>query len=422
MNKKEILKISIIILVTIIAGIIISVILFKPKNNIIESKTEEKQQGIKANINYYIDNNKVENMPNNGYKYVSSNCNNNASITFDENKWIYDISNVTIENTECHIYFENIIITKTLTFDYNGGTGTSLSKQVQVGFSYGTLPTPTYENHYFKGWYTAKTGGELVSSWTIMQNSDVTIYAQYEEYKSLIDILKKDTINNDNVEIKENIIRYNGSNPNNYVYVPGFGNCRIIGIFNNDIKVISEYAQTQERQWNSNDDKNDPDSNKWKLSDLYNYLNNEFYNGLNSQFKKTIKKHNWNIGKVSYEDNANSAYEKEQEEQLETYIGLMSASDYAYAGTEKCWNNKLSDYDDCRTKNWLYRKVEEWTLTAFNDSYKYALYVNKSGNIQDETVKTKLSYRIAFYLNDDLKIKNASTADGTSSNPYEIVY
>lgn len=420
MNKKEIIKISIIVLLTIIVGIIISVILYKPKNNTNEIKEEETKKEIQANINYYIDKNKVENMPNNGYKYVSSNCDKNANITFDEDKWIYNITNVTQENTECHIYFENNIVKKTLTFDYNGGTGTTTSKQVQVGFTYGELPTPTYENHYFKGWYTSKTGGEEVNFWDKMGNNDVTIYAQYEEQKLLIDVLKKDIKNNDNLIIEGNNIRYIGSKPNNYVKVPGYGNCRIIGIFDGNIKVVSEYPQGQKRQWNSKADKNDHDSNNWKLSDLYNYLNNDFYNGMDLQFKRVIKKHKWFVGIASDNDNASSAYQKEQKEEVENYLGLISASEYAYATPEKCWEKTLSNIDSCKSKNWLYRGIEEWTMTPSSESNKYALSIGTRGFILDEEVNKNKRYRISFYLNDNIKIKNVSTADGTDSNPYEL--
>lgn len=80
----------------------------------------------------------------------------------------------------------------TLTFNLNvpsGGSGGSVSpssKQVGIGEQYGPLPTPTpytksgYEI-IFLGWYTAASGGDPVSSTTIIGSSNVTVYAHWQE-------------------------------------------------------------------------------------------------------------------------------------------------------------------------------------------------------------------------------------------------
>lgn len=66
-----------------------------------------------------------------------------------------------------------------LTFDPNGGSVSESYRMVEAGKNYGTLPTPTREYYSFAGWYTAKNGGSKVSSSTIMQNNNVTIYAHW---------------------------------------------------------------------------------------------------------------------------------------------------------------------------------------------------------------------------------------------------
>lgn len=48
----------------------------------------------------------------------------------------------------------------TLTFDYNGGTGETVSKTVTFGAAIGTLPTPTRDRASFDGWYV---GGNVVN-------------------------------------------------------------------------------------------------------------------------------------------------------------------------------------------------------------------------------------------------------------------
>ena len=59
-------------------------------------------------------------------------------------------------------------------------------------------------------------------------------------------------------------------------------------------------------------------------------------------------------------------------------------------------------------------------MTPSSESNKYALSIGTRGFILDEEVNKNKRYRISFYLNDNIKIKNVSTADGTDSNPYEL--
>ena len=70
----------------------------------------------------------------------------------------------------------------TVTFDYNGGTGTVSSMQVLYGQTYGTLPEyPYLQDNIFIGWYTAKAGGtQVFSTSTVNINGDHILYAQWE--------------------------------------------------------------------------------------------------------------------------------------------------------------------------------------------------------------------------------------------------
>ncbi len=83
-----------------------------------------------------------------------------------------------------------------LIFDANGGLEAPETKTVKYKEKYGKLdnPTPYDKEGYtvtFNGWYTDQTGGSLVSEETIMDTSDVTIYAHYSEsinsYKLIFD-------------------------------------------------------------------------------------------------------------------------------------------------------------------------------------------------------------------------------------------
>lgn len=69
----------------------------------------------------------------------------------------------------------------TVTLDPNGGTVSSRTARAVMGESV-SLPTPVLTGWKFLGWYTDKTGGELIASgsaWTTAR--DVTLYAHWEQ-------------------------------------------------------------------------------------------------------------------------------------------------------------------------------------------------------------------------------------------------
>ena len=82
---------------------------------------------------------------------------------------------------DCHASFEIVYhAIFTVTFDANGGTVSEASRKVDSGTpAVGTLPKPTRLGYDFKGWYTAKTGGDLVSA-TTKVTADVTYYAHWQ--------------------------------------------------------------------------------------------------------------------------------------------------------------------------------------------------------------------------------------------------
>ena len=69
----------------------------------------------------------------------------------------------------------------TVTFDPNGGSVSTTSKDVEFGAKYGTLPTPTRATYDFMGWYTDPEGGTLVTADTVSTVIyDQTLYAHWE--------------------------------------------------------------------------------------------------------------------------------------------------------------------------------------------------------------------------------------------------
>ena len=68
-----------------------------------------------------------------------------------------------------------------LTFNANGGTVSPASRNQTFNTSLGTLPVPTRTGYIFTGWYTSASGGDEVTSSTIMKSESMTIYAHWAE-------------------------------------------------------------------------------------------------------------------------------------------------------------------------------------------------------------------------------------------------
>ncbi len=104
----------------------------------------------------------------NGYDFSVENC-----LAIIDNNKVY-IDNVGNDMT-CNLEFTPK--TYTLTFNNNGGSGCA-TKSITYGNAYGTLCTPSRSNYTFLGWYTASSGGSLVTSSTVAAGN-ATIYAQW---------------------------------------------------------------------------------------------------------------------------------------------------------------------------------------------------------------------------------------------------
>lgn len=94
------------------------------------------------------------------------------------NGWDKEYKNITSDRKLTAQWTAN---TYTVTFDANGGTTSTDSKDVTYNSTYGDLPIPTRAGYEFLGWYTAKTNGtQIVSSTKVNITADQTLYAQWK--------------------------------------------------------------------------------------------------------------------------------------------------------------------------------------------------------------------------------------------------
>ena len=99
----------------------------------------------------------------------------NAKVTDYENK-DYEFTVKLVFSKDCDKNDEKK--TYTLTYNANGGSVSPKNKSLNEGASYGNLPTPTRSGYTFDGWFTSASGGNKVSSSTIIK-ANTTIYAHW---------------------------------------------------------------------------------------------------------------------------------------------------------------------------------------------------------------------------------------------------
>ena len=95
---------------------------------------------------------------------------------------------VTVSSPNYQDYSVTVLLTAgslfRLSFDSNGGSAVTETRNLAFGAVFGTLPVSTRMGYTFDGWYTAPEGGERVSAATRMSGADTTLYAHWtaEEY------------------------------------------------------------------------------------------------------------------------------------------------------------------------------------------------------------------------------------------------
>ena len=261
--------------------------------------------------------------------------------------------------------------------------------------------------------------------------------------------------------VNENGYRYEGKNPNNYIW---FNNelWRIIGVFDEDshgvtgenlVKIIREetigalaWHKSNTNDWSASSLKSllngayyDWDSNKSSVSTYcYGYSTSVSGNcdyseiGINDTYRSMIQNVTWYLrGHSSRSATAESFYNYERTtgtvysgSPTETtgYIGLMYPSDYGYSvlASSCARTTNLGSYGSsrCAGQSWLYKTGSEWTITPFSSRSFIVFHLYYDGDLASSSANAGYSIRPVLYLSSSVyKI----TGDGTISNPYIIL-
>ena len=257
--------------------------------------------------------------------------------------------------------------------------------------------------------------------------------------------------------INENGYRYEGKNPNNYIW---FNNeyWRIIGVFDsathgqagkNLVKIIRD-KQIGYQTWDS------AGTNNWSTSSLKSLLNDYYYkatdgtnsgkcygysntvtsncnytkNGIQSYYRNLIQSVTWHLGGYnSIAVTANNFYTYERGTTVNGsnpttttgYIGLMYPSDFGYSALESncARTTLLSEYITaaCAGASWLSGRSFDLTLTQYTTNATQTISISREGKIAARDAIGNFGVSPVLYLNSSVYLVDGN---GSLDNPYII--
>ena len=294
-------------------------------------------------------------------------------------------------------------------------------------------------------------------------NTDVRIVQRAAG--SSLDLIATITFNLQKATSTESVdtgYRYEGKNPNNYIW---FNNelWRIIGVFDEESHGVSGQNLVKIIR-------NDPigalswddvlgygyGSNDWSTSDLKKLLNEAYLNsengtdeghcyefsppvpgncdytenGINDTYRSMIENVTWYLGGYSYAsataeifygyERGTTVYSGRPTE-WEGKIGLMYPSDYGYSvlSSSCARTTNLMSYNNaaCAGQSWLYTGRDEWALSPHSSNSINVFNVTDRGYLTYGRADDGYAARPVLYLDSNVYVLDG---DGSQSDPYII--
>ncbi|HIU11485.1 MAG TPA: hypothetical protein IAB65_02165 [Candidatus Onthocola stercorigallinarum] len=385
--------------------------------------------------------------PGSGYMFneTLSTCENGGILTWnEENRTVNLKSNL---SDKCYLYFDIVPpdVTLATTNTGYGATPATLSC---------SNATATYNQKYSRVQISQvnrpnrQTGGNCTL--TYQTPSSINYLNNY-----IIGLAG--TTQGTGQVVNENGYRYEGKDPNNYVW---FNNelWRIIGVFDsashgvsgqNLVKIIRNDS-IGGLAWDKNS------TNDWPTASLMNLLNGAYLNsengtggeycygystsvpancdytesGINDTYRSMIENVTWYLGGYSSTSaTAESFYGYERGTTVYSgrptsttgYIGLMYPSDYGYSVlSSSCARTKnLGSYSNstCAGQSWMYGQGYEWTITPTSSNSSDVFRVDGNGYLYSLSALNGNSARPVLYLDSSVYVIDGN---GSQSDPYII--
>ena len=387
------------------------------------------------------------NWPGKGYEFNQdlSGCENGGILT-----WNDETKKVTLKNNisdKCYLYFDIVPPDVTLATNntdnaYNPSTPATLScngATSSYNQKYQRVEISQINNQYTSCTLTYQTP----SSKNYLNNYIIGLAGQTQGTGQVVN---------------ENGYRYEGKNPNNYIW---FNNelWRIIGVFDesshgqsgqNLVKIIRNDSLGGLTWHKSN-------ANNWTTSSLMNLLNGAYLNsengtgeeycygfstsvpancdytetGINDTYRAMIENVTWYLGghsKDSATAEAFYGYERGttvfsgRPTSTTGYIGLMYPSDYGYSVlSSSCARTmNLGSYNNatCAGQSWLYGQGYEWTITPDASRSAFVFLLHNDGLLdRSGYASSGYSARPVLYLDSNVYVIDGN---GSISDPYII--
>ena len=271
--------------------------------------------------------------------------------------------------------------------------------------------------------------------------------------------LVHETFINDSGNLVDIGYRYEGQDPNNYVW---FNNelWRIIGVMDEEshgqvglnlVKLIRDkpigglaWHTSQVNNWNNAtlkallnteylESTNGTNGNNCYGFSIY-YAKakcNYTTSGIKDEYRNMIKEVTWYLGGYSsgnikaskmfeFERDATSTYSGNPAS-TNAKVGLMYASDYGFAvpAASCARTTNLMSYNNanCTLNNWLYSAGAEWTISPHTEYPEKSFYIEEAGTIYEYSVQNGHSVRPTLYLNENVYVLDG---DGSITDPYII--
>ncbi len=374
-----------------------------------------------------------------------SNCKNGSTLTWNKND---NSVTVNVNKTDkCEVYFDVEPADITI-------------KPLNLPTTYGKLGSINCTNS--DATYNQKYNRIEVSNINTKYENCTLNYTDSTSKVNLADyiISLAGTTQGTGKVVNEKGYRYEGKNPNNYIW---FNNeyWRIIGVFDsashgldgkNLVKIIRASALGG-LAWDKSF------TNNWTTASLNFLLNGAYYNatdgtnsgycignaaratiisncnytkkGIQAGYRGMIANVTWYLGGYSsIKTTTDAFYGYERGTMVYSgrptsttgYIGLMYPSDYGYSvlSSSCARTTNLDSYgtSTCAGASWLYGQGYEWLLTPFSTESAFVFFFSDSGDLNyDYTVYGYNSFRPVIYLNASVyKIDG----DGSLNSPYII--
>ncbi len=382
--------------------------------------------------------------PTNGYELNTekSGCENGGTLSYNETtKKVIVKTNI---SDKCYAYFDVLPPDVTLAITNRPTTYGKLGSISCTGSS------ATYNQKYNRVEISSFNGKYSSCNLNYTDSTSKVNLASYI-------MEKRGTTQGNGQIVTENGYRYEGKNPNNYIW---FNNeyWRIIGVFDsashgvsgkNLVKIIRADV-LDGLVWDKSN------TNDWTASSLKSLLNGAYYNaqdgtssgycygysttatancdytkrGIQSGYRGMITSVTWHLGGYSSTSATTSAfygYERGttvysgRPTSTTGYIGLMYPSDYGYSAlSSSCARTTILSYYNtatCAGQSWLYGKGYEWTLTPDSSKNNYVFSLYASGRVYSVNANNGYGSRPVLYL--DASVYKID-GDGSLNNPYIV--